>query len=78
MSCCVSKEAYQPTETEMPEGYPTRDEVLFASTNVGDGLVETHIFVPGMHCGGCLAAVEKGWFCIGRAKMRIQGPCSMP
>ncbi|MDF1749234.1 MAG: heavy metal translocating P-type ATPase [Alphaproteobacteria bacterium] len=74
MSCCVSKEAYQPPETEMPEGYPTRDEVLFASTNVGDGLVETHIFVPGMHCGGCLAAVEKAMAaipCVKHARVNL-------
>jgi P-type Cu2+ transporter len=59
MSCCVPTQISQQSPSGRSDGYPSRDEVLFASTNVGDGLLETHIFVPDMHCGGCLAAIEK-------------------
>lgn len=59
MTCCLSGSALQPDAMTAPEGRPSRDEVLFASTSAGDGLLETHIFVPGIHCGGCISAIEK-------------------
>lgn len=59
MTCCLSGSALQPDAMTVPEGRPSRDEVLFASNNAGDGLLETHIFVPGIHCGGCISAIEK-------------------
>jgi len=59
MSCCLSGPALQPDANVAPDGHPSRDEVLFASTNAGDGLLETHIFVPSIHCGGCISAIEK-------------------
>lgn len=59
MSCCLSGPAVQPDSMSASDGHPSRDEVLFASTNAGDGLLETHLYLPGIHCGGCIAAIEK-------------------
>jgi len=39
---------------------PTRDEVLLASRPMGDGLRQTDLSVPGVHCANCIRAVESG------------------
>ncbi|MCJ7599771.1 MAG: heavy-metal-associated domain-containing protein, partial [Methyloceanibacter sp.] len=56
MSC------YSPADAklEIEAAPPTApEEILLASRDLGDGTRQTDLSVPGMRCGGCMAAVEK-------------------
>jgi Cu2+-exporting ATPase len=55
VSCCAPGEARLDFET------PTiaREEILLSSRDLGDGTRQTDLSVPGVHCGACIAAVEK-------------------
>ena len=56
MSC------YSPVDAKLEiEAAPLTapEEILLASRDLGDGTRQTDLSVPGMRCGGCMAAVEK-------------------
>ncbi|WP_375162736.1 heavy metal translocating P-type ATPase [Mesorhizobium sp. Mes31] len=56
MSCCSPADARLELETLhsiVPE------EILLGSRDLGDGTRQTDLSVPTMHCGACMAAVEK-------------------
>ncbi|MGP2492385.1 cation-translocating P-type ATPase [Mesorhizobium sp. PUT5] len=56
MSCCAPGAE---TVAELG-GAPSREEVLLASRDLGDGIRQTDLSVPGIHCGACIRTVEKG------------------
>src|SRR5690242_1377313 len=53
MSCCAVG-----AELTLPETGTSDEEILLASRLVGDGLRQTDLAVPDMHCGGCLHKIE--------------------
>lgn len=58
MSCCSP--AAEPTadRNDSRIGTARDEEILLASRPVGDGLRQTDLSVPGIHCGGCMRAIE--------------------
>lgn len=56
MSCCSPAGAR--LEIEVSRSVAS-EELLIASRDLGDGTRQTDLSVPGMHCGACIAAVEK-------------------
>ncbi len=62
MSCCAP--AVEPLEAF--DGSAARQEIGLASRDLGDGLRQTDLAVPGVHCAACIRAVEAGL-------MRIDG-----
>ena len=56
MSCCVpSRELV----LAMADQRNCIEEVKLASRVVGEGIRQTDLSVPGIHCGGCIQAIEK-------------------
>ncbi len=56
MSCCAGgAEAF----IAMTDPAIARQEVLLASHRVSEDLLQTDLSVPGIHCGGCIQAIEK-------------------
>jgi len=42
-----------------PGTIPSREELLLASRPAADALREVRLSVPSIHCGGCLATIER-------------------
>ncbi|MGB6708247.1 MAG: heavy metal-associated domain-containing protein, partial [Pseudolabrys sp.] len=55
MSCCDSGAEFA---LRAPDERATGDEVLLASRVVADGVRQTDLSVPTVHCGACIRAVE--------------------
>jgi Cu2+-exporting ATPase len=59
MTCCtpattiVSADAFRPST-------PSAEEFRLASRSIGDGILQTEISVPSIHCGGCINKIERG------------------
>ena len=58
MSCCLPGSA--PENRQLETGFgPSQQEILLASHSVGEGLQQTEISVPTIHCGGCIQKIER-------------------
>ena len=57
MSCCAPTVAFADATTDRRRG--ANDELLVASRDIGEGLRETGLSVPAIHCGGCIQRIEK-------------------
>ena len=55
MSCCAPG-----TEgaVEALRALPSSEELMLASRPVGEGLRQSDLSVPGVHCGACITTVE--------------------
>ena len=58
MSCCAPGTELPPELDRAPPAGPSAGELLLSSRRLGDGRREVELSVPGMHCGGCIAAIE--------------------
>lgn len=56
MSCCGSGAGYQQVA---PDPLAAGEEMWLASRAVADGVRQTDLSVPGIHCGGCIRAIER-------------------
>ncbi len=56
MSCCApgTESALELSECALPSS----EEIIAMSRLVGDGIRQTDLAVPGVHCGACIATVE--------------------
>ncbi|MEM6462546.1 MAG: cation-translocating P-type ATPase [Pseudomonadota bacterium] len=60
MSCCAAgTESAVEIDTAARSG-PSADEMRLASRDLGDGLRQSELSVPGVHCGGCINTIERG------------------
>ncbi|MGY3609231.1 MULTISPECIES: heavy metal translocating P-type ATPase [unclassified Bradyrhizobium] len=55
MSCCAPSAELA---LAMADPHTANEEVLLASRIIGDGVRQTDLSVPGIHCGGCIQKVE--------------------
>lgn len=53
MSCCAPG-----AETSWEANGPSGEELLLASSDLGNGLRQTDLAVPAVHCGACIRTVE--------------------
>lgn len=60
MSCCAA-----PVDPYGEfDGSAARQEIRLASRDLGEGLRQSDLAVPGVHCAACIRAVETGLMCI--------------
>jgi Cu2+-exporting ATPase len=57
MSCCASNAGPEVAATGTVER--ATNELLLASREIGDGLHQTNLSVPAIHCGGCIQKIER-------------------
>lgn len=59
MTCCVPL-AVDDGRGEAGRGRRLAEEIRLASRPIEDGLYQTSLSVPGIHCGGCIQKIEDG------------------
>lgn len=58
MSCCGPATLALAAAPAAAEGGPSREEIVLASHRIGEGLWQTDLSVPAVHCGACMRTVE--------------------
>jgi len=58
MSCCAPGTEGAAEVARLAHALPSSEELLLASRLVGEGLRQSELSVPGVHCGACITAVE--------------------
>ena len=57
MSCCTSSLDLAAAAADRRRR--AQEELLLASRDIGEGLRQTDLSVPGIHCGGCIRTIEQ-------------------
>jgi P-type Cu2+ transporter len=57
MTCCAPSVEFADVMTDRRRA--KNDEILLASRDLGEGLRQTDLSVPTIHCGGCIQKIEK-------------------
>ncbi|HTO30564.1 MAG TPA: heavy metal translocating P-type ATPase [Pararhizobium sp.] len=58
MSCCAPSAEVATDIESLKAAGPAADEILFVAKNLGDGLLQTDLSVPSMHCAACMSLIE--------------------
>ncbi|WP_140426996.1 heavy metal translocating P-type ATPase, partial [Ensifer aridi] len=58
MSCCATAVGTTVIADAAGQGLPSSEELWLASRGLGNGLRQTDLSVPGVHCGGCITTLE--------------------
>ena len=59
MTCCLPPPDFVEAVAGPGRQGPSDDDVRLASRDLGGGLRQSDFSVPGVHCGGCVSAIEK-------------------
>ncbi|MBU1304086.1 MAG: heavy metal translocating P-type ATPase, partial [Alphaproteobacteria bacterium] len=59
MSCCLPPPQFIEAVAGPIQHGPSNDELRLASRDIGEGLRQTDLSVPSIHCGGCIRSIEK-------------------
>ncbi|MGQ3292469.1 MAG: heavy metal translocating P-type ATPase, partial [Shinella sp.] len=58
MSCCAPGTEGAAEVARLSHALPSSEELLLASRPVGEGLRQSELSVPGVHCGTCITTIE--------------------
>ena len=60
MSCCAPAIELPDARIDRPT---VNEELLLASRDIGEGLRQTDLSIPTIHCGGCIQKIERNAWC---------------